>query len=78
MARPKNWFDKRAEDGFYWTVTVKREISYSVNSWSAVETLRYIPVSMLDAHPVDVRQYGKMAKDEAIAMAKLLNASETN
>jgi hypothetical protein len=78
MARPKDWFDQRAEDGFYWTVAPEREISYSINTWSEVITLRYIPIKALDAHPYDVRQFGKMTKDEAIAMAKLLNASETN
>jgi hypothetical protein len=74
----KSWFNKRAEDGFYWTITAKREISYLPESWMDVVTLRYIPVRVLDAHQIDVRQYGKMTQDEAIAMAKLLNASETN
>lgn len=78
MARPKQWFDQRAEDGSYWTIAPKREISYDYNSWSEVVTLCYIPLSVLHAHPYDVRQFGKMTKDEAIAMAKLLNASETN
>jgi hypothetical protein len=78
MARPKDWFDQRAEDGGYWTITVKREFSYDPNTWSDVVTIRYIPVRVLDAHPGDVRQYGKMTRDEAIAMVKLLNASETN
>jgi hypothetical protein len=74
----KSWFNQRAEDGFYWTIVPKREISYSTNSWLEVVTLYYIPLSVLHAHPHDVQQYGKMTKDEAIAMAKLLNASETN
>ena len=74
----KSWFDQRAEDGFYWTITPKREISYSLDTWSDVVTLCYIPARVLDAHPFDVQQYGKMTRDEAIAMAKLLNASETN
>jgi hypothetical protein len=78
MARPKEWFDQRAEDGFWYTVAPKREISYNLNSWMEVVTLCYIPVKVLGAHPHDVRQYGKMTRDEAIAMAKLLNASETN
>ena len=78
MARPKDWFDQRAEDGFYWTITPKREISYAINTWSEVVTFRYIPAKVIDAHPSDVRQYGKMTRDEAIAMAKLLNASATN
>ena len=74
----KSWFDKRAEDGFYWTITVKRKISYTYNSWSEIVTLRYVPIKALGAHPLDVQTYGKMTQDEAIAMAKLLNASETN
>lgn len=78
MARPKNWFDQRAEDGFWYTVAPKREISYSINTWSEIVTLCYIPTKVIDAHPSDVRQYGKMTQDEAIAMAKLLNASAIN
>jgi hypothetical protein len=78
MGRPKDWFDQRAEDGGYWTITVKREISSLPESWMDVVTLRYIPARVLDAHPYDVRQYGKMTRGEAIAMAKLLNASEIN
>ena len=74
----KSWFDQRAENGGYWTVAPKREMSYDFNTWSEVVTLCYIPVRALDAHPHDVQQYGKMTQDEAIAMAKLLNASETN
>jgi nicotinic acid phosphoribosyltransferase len=74
----KSWFDKRAEDGFWYTIAPKREISYSPNTWSEVVTLYYIPVKVLGAHPHDVQTYGKMTQDEAIAMAKLLNASETN
>ena len=75
MGRPKQWFDQRAEDGFYWTVAPKREISYNINTWSEVVTLCYIPIKVIDAHPFDVRQYGKMTKEEAVAMAKLLSAS---
>ena len=79
MARPKQWFDQRAEDGFYFTVTVKREISYDgENWWREIVTTHYIPVKVLDAHPEDIRKYGKMTRDEAVAMAKLLSASETN
>jgi hypothetical protein len=74
----KSWFDKRAEDGFYWTVTAKRTISYDPNSWVDIVTLYYAPIKVLGAHPLDVQKYGKMTQDEAIAMAKLLNASETN
>ena len=74
----KSWFNKRAEDGFWYTIAPKREISYDYNDWTDIVTLRYIPVKVLGAHPHDVQQYGKMTRDEAIAMAKLLNASETN
>lgn len=74
----KSWFDKRAEDGFWYTITAKREISYNINSWMEVVTLYYAPIKVLGAHPLDVQKYGKMTQDEAIAMAKLLNASETN
>ena len=78
MARPKDWFDQRAEDGGYWTVAPKREISYDPNTWTDIVTLCYLPVKVLDAHPSDVRQFGKMTRDEAIAMAKLLSASAIN
>lgn len=83
MARPKHWFDKRAEDGFYWTVTVEKHLVWDFESngsglrESRVEVC-YLPTRVLDAHPSDVRQYGKMTRDEAIAMAKLLSASAIN
>lgn len=79
MGRPmKQWFDRRAVDGSYWTVTEKREWEFNTDQWLSREVVEYRPVSMLDAHPVDVRQYGKMTKEEAVAMAKLLSASAIN
>jgi hypothetical protein len=79
MGRPtKQWFDQRAIDGFYWTITVKRDWRYNINQWLTEEVVEYRPVNLIDAHKADIRQYGKMTQDEAIAMAKLLNASETN
>lgn len=79
MGRPmKQWFDRRAVDGGYWTVTMKTEWEIATDSWFAREKVTYLPVSVLDAHKADVRKYGKMTKDEAVAMAKLLSAIETN
>ena len=71
----RQWFDKRADDGNYWTVTKKTDWAITVDRWFAQEKVMYLPVSVVDAHNADIRDYGKMTKEEAIAMAKLLNAT---
>lgn len=76
MGRPiKQWFDQRAVDGFYWTVTMKEEWEFNTDQWLARKAIEYRPVNLIDAHKADIRRYGKMTKEEAVAMAKLLNAT---
>lgn len=76
MGRPiKQWFDQRAVDGFYWTVAMRIEWQVNTDKWLMRETVEYRPVNLIDAHKVDIRRYGKMTKEEAEAMAKLLNAT---
>ena len=78
----KQWFDKRAEDGSYWTVVVQKwehyEYTYFPNSSSyalrPVEYMRYVPVVFIDVHRRPTVG-GKMKQEEAVAMAKLLNAT---
>ena len=72
---PKQWFDQRAEKGQYYTVTLKLEHSYSVISWAEEVRVWYEPVKYIKARPTDANKYGRMTQEEAIAMAKLLNAS---
>ena len=70
----KQWFNTRAEDGGYWTVIVREERSYNILMWEEVKHTWYLPVQF-----INVRRRptvgGKMTKEEAIAMAKLLNAT---
>jgi hypothetical protein len=67
----KQWFDKRAEKGQYHTVTLILE----QNSWKQEVLIRYEAVKYIKARPTDANKYGRMTQEEAIAMAKLLNAS---
>jgi len=67
----KQWFDKRAEKGQYHTVTLILE----QNSWKQEVLIRYEAVKFIKARPTDANKYGRMTQEEAIAMAKLLNAS---
>ena len=67
----KQWFDKRAEKGQYHTVTLILE----QNSWKQEVLIRYQAVKYIKARPTDANKYGRMTQEEAIAMAKLLNAS---
>ena len=71
----KQWFDRRAEDGNYWTIATKHETSYDINNWGHIERTWYVAAQLPDARWVDVDRFGKMTKEEAIAMAKLLNAT---
>jgi len=78
----KQWFDKRAEDGGYWTVVVQKwedfEYTYHNNSASyllrSVERIRYEPRELIKVKRRPTMG-GKMKQEEAIAMAKLLNAT---
>ena len=74
--RPKQWFDMRAEDGNYWTVREMKETEYSLTSWMMTTKTWYAIGKLKKAKPMDVRRFGRMTKEEAIAMAKLLNATE--
>jgi len=71
----KQWFDKRAEKGQYHTVTLILEQSYNINTWEQKVLIRYEAVKYIKARPTDANKYGRMTQEEAIAMAKLLNAS---
>ena len=67
----KQWFDQRAEKGQYHTVTLILE----QNLWKQEVLIRYEAVKYIKARPTDANKYGRMTQEEAIAMAKLLNAS---
>ena len=72
----KKWFDQRAEYAKHWTIVTKHETSYDPNNWGHIERTWYVAAQLPDARWVDVDRFGKMTKEEAIAMAKLLNAVE--
>ena len=80
MGRPvKHWFDKRAADGGHWTVATKTTWGFPDADWTSFqERVRYAPVQLIDARNADIHKHGKMTKEEAEAMAKLLNASQTD
>ena len=71
----KQWFDKRAEKGQYHTVTLILEQNYNINTWKQEVLIRYEAVKYIKARPTDANKYGRMTQEEAMAMAKLLNAS---
>lgn len=70
----KQWFDKRAEDGGYWTVIVREESNYNILMWEEVTRTWYEPIEFIKVKRRPTMG-GKMTKEEAIAMAKLLNAT---
>lgn len=71
----KQWFDKRAEDGNDWTISLKVEQNYTAYQWQEKIYVGYEVVRYIKARPSDAKKYGKMKQEEAIAMAKLLNAT---
>lgn len=71
----KKWFDQRAEYAQHWTIVTKHETKYEAHVWG-VERTWYVAAQLPDARWIDVDRFGKMTKEEAIAMAKLLNAVE--
>lgn len=71
----KQWFDKRAEKGRYYTVTLKIDSRHNPLTWEQEVRVWYEPVKYIKARPTDANKYGRMTQEEAIAMAKLLNAS---
>jgi hypothetical protein len=71
----KQWFDSRADDGQYFTIVMREERRYNINMWATEIRIWYEPISFASAKHKSKAMYGVMTKDEAIAMAKLLNAT---
>jgi hypothetical protein len=71
----KQWFDKRAEDGNDWTVREQVNKDYNPMSWEMTISIRFVADRVIKSRDRDVIKYGKMTKEEAIAMAKLLTAT---
>ena len=71
----KQWFDKRAEDGNDWTIREQVNRDYNPMSWEMTISIRFIADRVIKSRDRDVIKYGKMTKEEAIAMAKLLTAT---
>lgn len=71
----KQWFDKRAEDGNDWTIREQIHTDYNPMSWEMKVSIKLVADRVLKTPDRDVTKYGKMTKEEAIAMAKLLTAT---
>jgi hypothetical protein len=71
----KQWFDKRADDGNDWTIREQVNKDYNPMSWEMTISIRFIADRVIKSRDRDVIKYGKMTKEEAIAMAKLLTAT---
>jgi hypothetical protein len=71
----RQWFDKRAEEGQHYTLAIFVERSYDINTWRHDKRTRYEVVQVIHADRDCISKYGWMTQKEAIAMAKLLNAT---
>lgn len=60
-----------------WSITEVYEKVHSPNKFAAMDVVRHYATLVGDTHNQFLKKYGQMTKDEAIAMAKLLNASQT-
>lgn len=71
----KQWFDKRAEDGNDWTIREQRNVDYNPMSWEMKVSTRFVADRVIKSPDRDVTKYGRMTKEEAIAMARLLTVT---
>ena len=60
-----------------WSITEVYEKVYPPDKIARAERMTYYATLVGDTHRDCIKKYGQMTKDEAIAMAKLLNASQT-
>ena len=60
-----------------WSITEHFEKIHVANKFAAVDVVRYYATLVGDTDKRCLKKYGQMTKDEAIAMVKLLNASQT-
>lgn len=61
-----------------WTVTQVIEKVHRPETYAPVNVVRYVAKLYADAHTASQMKFGQMTKEEAQAMAKLLNASTTD
>ena len=71
----KQWFDKRAEDGNDWTIREQVYRDYNPMSWEVKMGIRFVADRVIKSPDRDVTKYGRMTKEEAIAMARLLTVT---
>jgi hypothetical protein len=60
-----------------WSIAETYEKVHVPNKFAAVDVVRYHATLVGDTPPNCILKYGQMTKDEAIAMMRLLNASQT-
>ena len=71
----KQWFDKRAEDGNDWTIREQKNVDYNPMSWEMKVSIRFVADRVIKSPDKDVTKYGRMTKEEAMAMARLLTVT---
>lgn len=60
-----------------WSITEVYSKEHVPDKFFAVDVVRHYATLVGDTDKRCLKKYGQMTKDEAIAMAKLLNASQT-
>ena len=61
-----------------WTVMLVFGKHHRADTYAPVNTAHYSPMLYANASPVNQKKFGQMTQEEAVAMAKLLNASTTD
>ena len=68
----KQWFDRRAKDGNDWTIREQIHHDYDATSWELKIRIKFVADRVIKSPDRDVTKYGRMTKEEAMAMARLL------
>lgn len=61
-----------------WSITEVFEKAYVADRIARTERITYYATLVGDTHNQFLKKYGQMTREEAMAMAKLLNASQTD
>lgn len=61
-----------------WSITEVYEKVYHIDKIARTDRMNYYATLVGDTDKVSLKKYGQMTREEAIAMAKLLNASQTD
>ena len=61
-----------------WSITEVYEKVYHIDKIARTDRMTYYATLVGDTDKACLKKYGQMTREEAIAMAKLLNASQTD